>query len=58
MNNKIESGDLFGREIVEDVQRGEERAGYAKELLDRLSLNLNERFRLEESVAQYGGSHG
>jgi len=35
---------LIGREIVEEIQSGEERAGYAKELVDRLSFQLNERF--------------
>jgi len=35
---------LIGREIVEELQAGETRAGYAKELLEELSAQLNEQF--------------
>ena len=42
---------LIGHEIVEEVQEGEERAGYAKELLERLSLQLNGHFGKGFSVS-------
>ncbi len=35
---------FIGREIVEEIQAGKERAGYAKELIEKLSFQLNERF--------------
>ncbi|VGO20354.1 hypothetical protein SCARR_02417 [Pontiella sulfatireligans] len=35
---------LIGREIVEEVQAGGKRAGYAGELIDQLSSQLNHRF--------------
>ncbi|MCF7816751.1 MAG: PDDEXK nuclease domain-containing protein [Kiritimatiellales bacterium] len=35
---------LIGREIVEEVQKGAERAEYAMQLVENLSLQLNERF--------------
>ncbi|MDF7797884.1 PDDEXK nuclease domain-containing protein [Pontiellaceae bacterium B1224] len=42
---------LIGREIVEEIQAGEERAGYASELMNRLSFQLNKRFGKGFSVA-------
>ena len=35
---------LIGREIVEELQGGEERAGYGKQLIDDLSARLNGRY--------------
>ena len=35
---------LIGREIVEEVQKGEKRADYGKQIVDNLSKMLNERY--------------
>lgn len=35
---------LIGREIVEEIQKGKERAEYARQLVGTLSLQLNDRF--------------
>lgn len=35
---------LIGREIVEELQRGEERAGYGKQVLETLSGHLAQRY--------------
>ena len=35
---------LIGREIVHDVQGGEERAGYGKQVIENLSVRLTERY--------------
>lgn len=40
----------IGRIIVQDEQRGEERAGYAKQTLLNLSIKLNEQFGKGYSV--------
>ncbi len=42
---------LIGREIVEEIQKGEVRGGYAKECIEKLSSQLNERFGKGFSVA-------
>lgn len=41
----------IGRMIVEDEQKGSERAGYAKEIISRLSLSLNQEFGKGYSVS-------
>jgi predicted nuclease of restriction endonuclease-like (RecB) superfamily len=35
---------LIGREIVEEIQQGEERAGYGKQVVSELSQRLNEKY--------------
>ena len=42
---------LIGREIVEEFQRGEERAEYGKQLIEELSVRLTERYGKGFSIA-------
>ena len=43
-NQTVTAYWLIGREIVQEVQGGEERAGYGKQLLENLSKKLTERY--------------
>jgi len=42
---------LIGREIVEEIQRGEERAEYGEQVLENLSVRLTDRYGKGFSVA-------
>jgi predicted nuclease of restriction endonuclease-like (RecB) superfamily len=48
--NMVHAYWLIGREIVEEVQGGEERAEYGKEVLEQLSQRLTERYGQGYSV--------
>lgn len=47
----VEAYWLMGKRIVEEEQQGEERAGYGKELIEKLSARLNTEFGKGFSVA-------
>ncbi|NQT60363.1 MAG: DUF1016 domain-containing protein [Bacteroidetes bacterium] len=36
---------LIGREIVQEIQKGEERAEYGKQIIEDLSISLNEKYK-------------
>jgi predicted nuclease of restriction endonuclease-like (RecB) superfamily len=43
-NNMVIAYWLIGKEIVQEIQRGEERADYGKKVIEKLSLRLTEKF--------------
>ena len=43
-NNMVQAYWSIGKEIVEDIQKGEERAGYGKQVIIVLSQKLNKRY--------------
>jgi hypothetical protein len=43
-NNMVIAYWLIGKEIVQEIQRGEERADYGKKIIETLSLRLTEKF--------------
>lgn len=43
-NNMVIAYWLIGKEIVQEIQRGEERADYGKKIIEKLSLRLTEKF--------------
>ena len=50
-SNSVLAYWLIGREIVEELQRGEARAEYGQQIMEKLSAQLNKRFGKGYSVA-------
>ena len=54
-SNMVMAYWLIGREIVEEIQKGEERAEYGKKILQELSIKLTDKYKkgFSETSLQY-----